>query len=61
MAANEGNVSKTKRGMLTNPGKDFDGGFNTSSGTRSADKPKNETAKFQGTTKGETTHTYKGE
>ena len=49
MAANEGNVSKTKNGMLKNPGKDFGGGFNTSSGTRSADKPKPETAKYQGT------------
>lgn len=61
MAANEGNVSKTKRGLLKNPGTDFGGGFNTQSGTRSADTPKNETAKFQGTTKGATTHTYKGE
>ncbi len=61
MGQNEGNVSKTKRGLLTNPGKNFDGGFNTSSGTRSADKPKPETSKYQGTTKGDIAHTYKND
>lgn len=57
--ANEGNVSKTKRGLLKDPGKNFDGGFNTKSGTRSADTPKSETNKFQGTEKGGITHTYR--
>lgn len=61
MAANEGNVSKTKNGLLKNPGTNFDGGFNTKSGTRSADKPNKETSKYQGTERGDITHTYKGE
>lgn len=58
---NHGNISSFKKGLLTNPGKNFGGGFNTSSGTRPADKPKSETTKFQGTTKGDTVHTYKVE
>lgn len=62
MGANEGNVSKTKRGLLKNPGTDFGGGFNTKSGTRSADTPKEDGyGKWQGKTKGGITHTYKGE
>ena len=57
---NEGNVSKTKRGMLKNPGKDFDGGFNTKSGTRSADTPRMND-KWQGKERGATKHTYKND
>lgn len=57
---NHGNIASFKLGRLTNPGKDFGGGFNTKSGTRSADSPKKETSKFQGTERGDITHT-KGE
>lgn len=59
-SGNHGNISKFKRGLLNDPGKDFDGGFNTKSGIRSASKGRVE-GKFQGKECGDTKHTYKGE
>lgn len=53
-----GNISAFKIGLLKNPGTNFGGGFNTKSGTRSADKPRSETTKFQGTERGDSTHKY---
>lgn len=57
---NGGNISSQKKGILKNPGRDFDGGFNTKSGTRSADRGKLE-SRWQGTERGDITHTYKSE
>lgn len=54
---NGGNISSQKKGLLKNPGKDFDGGFNKKSGTHSSSKGKLE-GRWQGSTKGKTKHTY---
>lgn len=54
-------VLSQRKGMYdtweSNAPKDLDGGFNTKSGTRRADSPR-QYDKWQGTTKGKTKHTY---
>ncbi len=61
----ERNNQKSKLGELntwkSNAPKDLGGGFNKKSGTRQADKLSSTNKMFQGTVKGKTTHTYKGE
>lgn len=52
-----GNVSSQKKGLLKNPGKDFDGGFNAKAGTRRSEAPKKDGySKWQGTVKGKIRH-----
>lgn len=56
--SNEMNVHSQK--LMDSPAKkNLGGGFNTSSGTRAADKLSSTNEKFQGTVKGKTKHTYK--
>lgn len=64
IAGNSKNYQKTKLGeensWESNAPSDLGGGFNKKSGTRRADNPSVED-KWQGTVKGKTKHTYKGE